>query len=66
MSAEDLGGIGLIWFPAQGFNGRVQAEYVGDRFLNKRNTALAPSYTTYSAGLGYRFDAGTCGSRART
>jgi iron complex outermembrane receptor protein len=30
--------------------------YVGDRFLNKRNTALADAYTTWSAGLGYRYD----------
>ena len=56
MSAEDMGGIGLIWFPAHGFNASAGAEYVGDRFLNKRNTALAPSYTVYSAGIGYRFD----------
>jgi outer membrane receptor protein involved in Fe transport len=56
MSAEDMGGIGLLWFPDRGFNANAQAEYVGERFLNKRNTALAPSYTTYSAGLGYRFE----------
>jgi iron complex outermembrane receptor protein len=56
MSAEDMGSIGLIWFPDHGFNANVLADYVGDRFLNKRNTALAPSYTTYSAGIGYRFD----------
>jgi outer membrane receptor protein involved in Fe transport len=56
MSAKDLAGIGLIWFPERGWNASVQADYVGDRFLNKRNTALAPSYTTYSAGIGYRFD----------
>ena len=33
------------------------ANYVGERFLNKRNTALAPAYTTWSAGIGYRFEA---------
>ncbi|HYU33530.1 MAG TPA: TonB-dependent receptor [Thermoanaerobaculia bacterium] len=55
MSAKDLAGAELVWFPARGWNGSVQAEYVGDRFLNKRNTALAPSYTTWSAGIGYRF-----------
>ncbi len=31
MSAEDMGGIGLLWFPDRGFNANVQAEYVGDR-----------------------------------
>jgi outer membrane receptor protein involved in Fe transport len=56
MSAKDMAGLGLVWFPERGFNANVQADYVGDRFLNKRNTALTPSYTTYSAGLGYRFD----------
>src|SRR6185436_10091482 len=56
MSANDMGGAELVWFPERGFNGSVQVEYVGDRFLNKRNTALAPSYTTYAAGLGYRFE----------
>lgn len=55
MSAKDLAGLALVWFPERGWNGSVQADYVGDRFLNKRNTALAPSYTTYSAGIGYRF-----------
>jgi outer membrane receptor protein involved in Fe transport len=29
--------------------------YVGDRFLNKRNTALADAYTTWAAGIGYHF-----------
>jgi outer membrane receptor protein involved in Fe transport len=56
MSAKDMAGLGLVWFPERGFNANVQADYVGDRFLNKRNTALTPSYTTYSAGLGYRFE----------
>jgi len=56
MSAKDMGGLGLLWFPDRGFNANVQADYVGERFLNKRNTAPTPSYTTYSAGIGYRFD----------
>jgi iron complex outermembrane receptor protein len=54
MSARHLGSLGLLYTPAEGFNGFVLASYVGDRFLNKRNTALAPSYTAWSAGLGYR------------
>ena len=28
---------------------------IGDRFLNKRNTALAQSYVTWDAGVAYRF-----------
>jgi outer membrane receptor protein involved in Fe transport len=56
MSARHLGSAGLIYAPARGLVGSVVANYVGDRFLNKRNTALAPSYTTWAAGLGYRAD----------
>ena len=54
MSARNLASAGLIYAPAHGFLGSVVANYVGDRFLNKRNTALAPSYTTWAAGIGYR------------
>ena len=56
MTARNLGSLGLIYAPAQGFTGFALANYVGDRFLNKRNTALAPSYTAWSAGIGYRYD----------
>ena len=28
--------------------------YVGDRFMNKRNTAPVPGYSTIDAGIGYR------------
>ncbi|HEX6901066.1 MAG TPA: TonB-dependent receptor [Thermoanaerobaculia bacterium] len=55
MSAKHLASAGLLWTPARGFAGSVVANYVGERFLNKRNTALAPDYTTLAAGLGYRF-----------
>ena len=30
--------------------------YTGDHYLNMRNTALAPAYTTVNAGIGYRVD----------
>jgi iron complex outermembrane receptor protein len=56
MSARYLGSLGLIYAPARGFSGFALANYVGERFLNKRNTALAPSYTTWSAGIGYRYE----------
>jgi outer membrane receptor protein involved in Fe transport len=55
MVARNIGSAGLIYSPAEGLSGFVLANYVGDRFLNKRNTALAKAYTTWSAGLGYRF-----------
>jgi iron complex outermembrane receptor protein len=57
LSARSLASGGLLWAPAQGFTGYALLNYVGERFLNKRNTALAPDYTTWSAGLGYRFNA---------
>ncbi len=56
MTARNLGSLGLIYAPTHGFTGFALANYVGDRFLNKRNTALAPSYTAWSAGIGYRYD----------
>jgi iron complex outermembrane receptor protein len=55
MSARELAGADLAWFPDHGFLGSVSWNRVGERFLNKRNTALAPAYDTWAAGLGYRF-----------
>jgi outer membrane receptor protein involved in Fe transport len=28
--------------------------HTGDRYLNKRNSALAPAFSTFDAGIGYR------------
>ncbi|HEV8583150.1 MAG TPA: TonB-dependent receptor [Thermoanaerobaculia bacterium] len=55
MSARHLASAGVIYAPDRGLIGSVVANYVGERFLNKRNTALAPDYTTWAAGVGYRF-----------
>lgn len=55
MSADMLASLGLTWSPARGWNGYVLAARVGDRYLNKRNTAPADPYNTLAAGLGYRF-----------
>ncbi len=57
MSPRDLAAIGLVWAPPKGLRASAQASYVGERYLNKRNTALADDFVTYSAGLGYRFSA---------
>jgi iron complex outermembrane recepter protein len=54
MSARNLASTGLLYSPSQGVNGTITIEWVGERYLNMRNTALAPAYTTWSAGLGYR------------
>jgi outer membrane receptor protein involved in Fe transport len=55
MSPENLASLGLLYLPVKGFNANVIGQYVGSRFLNKRNTAPADAYTTCSAGVGYRF-----------
>lgn len=55
MSPQHLGGAGLVYSPALGFQASVVYNWVGNRFLNKRNTALAAAYDTVDASLGYRF-----------
>jgi len=55
LAPKRLWSSGLTWAPAQGFNAHATVEWVGDRFLNRRNTVLAPSYTEWGAGVGYRF-----------
>jgi len=32
----------------------VAFNYSSDRYLNKRNTALVPAFSTFDAGIGYR------------
>jgi outer membrane receptor protein involved in Fe transport len=56
MSARHLFSAGLIVAPSSGVVGDVIVKYAGDRYLNKRNTALAPPFTTVDIGVGYRFD----------
>ena len=53
LSPQQLGALGLIYAPVEGLSMHVTANYVGSRYLNKRNTALAPSYATVDAGIGY-------------
>ena len=57
MSPYHLGSLGLLFVPAQGFMGTVEASYVGAVYLNKRNTASAAGYTTWAASIGYRVNA---------
>ena len=49
---------GFVYSPPRGITAQAMVNYVGERFLNKRNTALASSYTTWSAGLGYKLARG--------
>jgi outer membrane receptor protein involved in Fe transport len=55
MSARHLFSAGVILAPEHGLVGSVLVKYVGDRYMNKRNTALAEPFTTVDAGVGYRF-----------
>jgi iron complex outermembrane receptor protein len=55
MSARHLYSAGLTYDKGTGVFATARANYTGDRYLNKRNTALAPSFTTVDAGVGYRW-----------
>ena len=57
LSAHDLGAVGFLYRPAAGFTGWATISYTGSRFLDRENTALASSYATWAAGVGYRFAA---------
>jgi outer membrane receptor protein involved in Fe transport len=54
MSARRLASAGLSFAPTRGPVANLVVRYTGNRYLNKRNTALAPAFTTVDAGLGYR------------
>jgi len=57
MSARHLFSTGLIVAPSSsGVVGDVIVKYAGDRYLDKRNRALASPFTTVDIGVGYRVD----------
>jgi iron complex outermembrane receptor protein len=53
MSARNMAATEFIVGKSTGWRGSARANWVGSRFLNKRNTAVAPDYITWSAGIGY-------------
>src|SRR5262249_1632197 len=55
MSARNMAFMGFVYAPQTAWRGSIQANYVGTRFLNKRNTAATPAFTTLDAGVGYRY-----------
>lgn len=55
LSPSHLAAFGVLLAPAQGFNFALVSNYVGDRYLNRRNTASAGDYFTYDAQVGYRY-----------
>jgi iron complex outermembrane receptor protein len=54
MSARHLAAIGLFYAPERGATVGVEWSYVGSRYLNMRNTALADGFGTLGAAVGYR------------
>lgn len=54
MSARHLASVGLYRTPMKGILLNANVNYTGNRYLNKRNTALVPKYVTVDAGIGYR------------
>jgi iron complex outermembrane receptor protein len=58
MTPFNLASAGFLFAPKSGFNANATVNYVGDRWLNQRNTAPAKPYTTWSAGIGYRMARG--------
>jgi iron complex outermembrane receptor protein len=58
MTPFNLLSTGIVFSPKSGVNANVMVNYVGERFLNQRNTSLAKAYTTVSGGIGYRMSRG--------
>ncbi len=56
MSARHLFSAGLVVAPGRGLTGHAVVTFTGDRYLDKRNRALAPGFATLDAGAGYRRD----------
>ena len=42
--------------PERGLTANVLLRYVGSRYFDPENSAAAGAYTTWDAGVGYRFD----------
>ena len=56
LSPYQLGSLGLLYAPAKGFTGSVEASYVGSSYLDRGNSFTTGGYTTLAASAGYRFD----------
>ncbi len=56
LSPQHIGSAGIIYGQVKGLRASLVASYVGSRFLNKRNTSKADSYSTVDAGVGYAFE----------
>jgi outer membrane receptor protein involved in Fe transport len=54
MSARHQASIGLNYAPERGILAGIVFNYTGNRFLNKRNTALAEAFPTVGLCAGFR------------
>ncbi len=54
LSARHMGAAGMLYSPPRGLVAAAELRLVGSRYLDKRNTALAPGYSELSASLGWR------------
>jgi iron complex outermembrane receptor protein len=54
LSAHHVAGASAAWSPDRGLQASADLHYVGSRFLNKRNTALADAYIELGARWGWR------------
>ncbi len=55
LSPRQTAGLGLLYAPKQGFNASMTTNYIGTRFLNKKNTGPLTGYITGDASVGYRW-----------
>lgn len=56
LAPDDTGSIGFEFAPPSGPFFSASYAYTGERFLNKRNTSVAGSFSVLDASIGYRFD----------
>jgi len=56
MTPRDLAAFGALYAPEKGLVAHAEVNYIGTRWLNKRNTAIVSGFTTWSAGIGWRGD----------
>jgi iron complex outermembrane receptor protein len=54
MSARNLAAFGVNYAPSRGFIAGFEVNYTGSQYLDEINTALAGSFATLNASLGYR------------
>jgi outer membrane receptor protein involved in Fe transport len=56
MSPRHLFSVGGFYAPPLGAFGNIVIKYSGNRYMDKRNRALAPGFSTVDLGVGYRFE----------